>query len=172
MRAAPRRGGSGADGEEFAGCGGDRPAADYAQSPRLGPRRSERESKTRALAVSPGQFVPLGLTGARKTVCGRVGARSSEEGRRVAKRRVGGTGTGRSERTTGVTEERRPPRGAPLGNKLQDHSSERRKKSPCCFPSGCGRPACANPAFAPGEPGGRRPAPPPPPPPRLGVSLL
>lgn len=85
---------------------------------------------------------------------------------------TGGTGTGRSERTAGVTEERRPPRGAPLGNKLQDHSSERRKKSPCCFPSGCGRPACANPAFAPGEPGGRRPAPPPPPPPRLGVSLL
>lgn len=128
--------------------------------------------------VSPGPVQPswgIGPSGA-----GGCGGQHVREGRSEARRSraagstaasgdpaAGGAGTGRPERNARITEERRPPRGAPLGNKLHQHSFERRKKSPCCFPGGCGRPA-----LAPGEPGGRRPAPPPPPPPRLRVSLL
>lgn len=85
---------------------------------------------------------------------------------------AGGTGAGAAARAAGVAEKRPPPHGAPVGNKLHDHSSKPRETSPFCSPSGCGYPADNTPAFAPAEPGGRRPAPPPPPPPRLGVSLL
>lgn len=166
-RTVPGRGGRRADGGSSRAAAGTGP-----RSPRLGPRRNERESKTRA---RPGAVRPSGFAGAGAIVCGRVGVKPREAGGGSRGGRgdpaARGTGNRRPGRTAGVTEERRP-RGAPLGNKLHDHSSERRKKSPCCSPGGRGRPARANPALEPGRPGGRRPAPPPPPPPRLGVSLL
>lgn len=170
-RAAPRRGGRSVDG------GSRRAAVGTSLLPavRTAPGAARGGAKEK---VSPGPGQPrrgIGPFGARGCRGQRV-----REGRSEVKRgraagstaasgdpATGGAGTGRPERTARITEERRPPRGAPLGNKLQEHSFERRKKSPRCFPGGCGRPA-----LAPGEPGGRRPAPPPPPPPRLRVSLL
>lgn len=167
----PRRGGRSADG------GSRRAAVGTSLLPavRTAPGAARGGAKEK---VSPGPGQPrrgIGPLGARGCRGHRV-----REGRSEAKRgraagskaasgdpATGGSGTGRPYRTARITEERRPPCGAPLGNKLHEHSFERRKKSPCCFPSGCGRPA-----LAPGEPGGRRPAPPPPPPPRLRVSLL
>lgn len=169
--AAPRRGGLSAGGGSRQAMVGTSPLG----AARTAPGAAQGGAKEK---VSPGPVQPswgIGPSGA-----GWCRGQHVREGRSEARRSkaagstaasgdpaAGGAGTGRPERTARITEERRPPRGAPLGNKLHEHSFERRKKSPCCFPGGCGRPA-----LAPGEPGGRRPAPPPPPPPRLRVSLL
>lgn len=54
---------------------------------------------------------------------------------------TGGAGTGRPYPTARITEERRPPCGAPLGNKLHEHNFERRKKVSMLLPRRL-RPSC------------------------------
>lgn len=132
-RAARRRGGRTADGESGRAAVGTSLLPAVRSAP--GAARGAAKEK-----VSPGPGQPcrgIGPFGARGCRGQRV-----REGRSQAKRdrakgstaasgdpAAGGAGTGRPERTARITEERRPPRGAPLGNKLHEHSFERRKKS-------------------------------------------
>lgn len=87
-RVAARRGGHSADG------GSRRAAVGTSRLPaeRTAPGAARGGAKEK-VSPGPGQsrraLVPLGLAGAGDSVCGRVGARPSEAGRRVARRPVG-----------------------------------------------------------------------------------
>lgn len=149
-----------------AGGGSTRPAAGIrrrgpgggglgARSPALSRSRSERESKTGTGQSRRGSSVPAGPHGERvwKGPSGAEGAGGGggggSEGGPVGTLLPEAPALGRPAWAAGIMKERPPPRGAPVGNKLHDHSSKPRKTSPFCSPSGCGRPAVASPASRP-----------------------
>ncbi|XP_071077214.1 collagen alpha-1(I) chain-like [Desmodus rotundus] len=115
----------------------------------------------------PGERVRTGPSGAE----GAGGGGGRSEGGPAGTQLREAPAPGRPSWAAGGTEERPPPRGAPLGNELRDRSSEPRKTSPFYSPRAAAVPRSPALPRARGA-GGRRPAPPPPPPPRLGVSLL
>jgi hypothetical protein len=70
--------------------GKDPPAAGCVRSPRLGPGRSERESKTRARAVSPGQFRPHGPRSCARRACAGGSERAGPRAVAAAGRKAAG----------------------------------------------------------------------------------